>query len=336
MSKRRGISFSLIAKTYYMKKALLVCVSALLYITACTQDVQYPYPVKYFNLTIKSQQVKMAYMDVLPAKPNGQSILLFHGKNFNGFYWKDVIPFLTEAGYRVIVPDQVGWGKSSKPNIHYSFFMLANNNAWLLDSLHINNVVVLAHSMGGMLAARFCLMYPQRVTKLVLENPIGLEDYAAFVPYQTLEALNKKEAAATYETIKKYQQSYYPVWKDEYEPYVKAQAEQLKDPNYPRIAFVNALTTQMIYEQPVVYLLDSIRTPTLLIIGQADRTVVGKDQLSEEQKKVYGNYPLLGRRAHEHIRNSKLVELPGVGHIPHVQAFAQFRESVLNFLQGTP
>ena len=111
----------------------------------------------------------MAYMDVKPTKANGEAVILFHGKNFNGFYWKDVIPFLTEAGYRVIVPDQIGWGKSSKPNIHYSFFMLANNNARLLDSLGINKVIVIAHSMGGMLATRFALMFPQRVTKLIAD-----------------------------------------------------------------------------------------------------------------------------------------------------------------------
>src|SRR4051812_21530296 len=90
-----------------------------------SQDVNYPYPVSYFNLQIEGQNVKMAFMDVKPSTANGQSVILFHGKNFNGYYWKNVVPFLTQAGYRVIVPDQVGWGRSSKPNIHYSFFMLA-------------------------------------------------------------------------------------------------------------------------------------------------------------------------------------------------------------------
>jgi pimeloyl-ACP methyl ester carboxylesterase len=317
-----------------MKRGVIIIYLLTVFTTCFSQHVQYPYPVNYFNINIENQDVKMAYMDVKPAKPNGETVMLLHGKNFNGFYWKDVIPFLTEAGYRVIVPDQVGWGKSSKPNMHYSFFMLANNNARLLDSLGIKKVNVIAHSMGGMLATRFVLMFPQKVDKLIYENPIGLEDYSQFVPYQTLETLYQKESKASYESIKKYQQTYYPVWKDEYEPYVKAQAEQLNDPNFSQIAFVNALTYQMIYEQPVVHSFDSVRVPTLLIIGQADRTVVGKDQLNEQQKKVYGNYRLLGRRTREHIKNSKLVELTGVGHIPHIQAFPLFKQNVLQFLQG--
>lgn len=271
-------------------------------------------------------------MDVKPAKPNGESVILFHGKNFNGYYWKEVIPFLTDAGFRVIVPDQIGWGKSDKPILHYNFFMLANNNARLLDSLGIHKVNVVAHSMGGMLATRFTVMYPNRVKKLVLENPIGLEDYSAFVAYKTLNELYKGEANQTYESIKKYQQSYYPVWKEEYEPLVAAQAAQLKETDFKQIAMVNAITYQMIYEQPVVYSFDSIKVPTLLIIGQADRTVVGKNLLTEDQKKVYGNYPLLGRKTHRHIKNSTLVEVPGVGHIPHIQVLPVFKHNVLAFL----
>ena len=143
-----------------MKKAVLF-LFVLISSFSFAQDVTYPFPISYFSLNIEGQDVQMAYMDVKPATSNGETVILFHGKNFNGFYWKDVIPFLVQAGYRVIVPDQVGWGKSSKPDIHYSFFLLANNNAKLLDSLLINKVTVIAHSMGGMLATRFTVMYPQ-------------------------------------------------------------------------------------------------------------------------------------------------------------------------------
>jgi len=314
-----------------MKKIIFVVFLFVSFISF-SQDIVYPYPVNYFNINIEGQNAKMAFMDVKPSTANGKTVLLFHGKNFNGYYWKDVIPFLTKAGYRVIVPDQIGWGKSSKPILHYNFFMLANNNAKLLDSLRIKKVIVVAHSMGGMLATRFSLMFKEKVQKLVLENPIGLEDYSAFVPYKPLDELYKNELNQTYESTKKYQQSYYPAWKEEYEPYVKAQAEQLKDTNFAQTAMVNAITYQMIYEQPVVYSFDSLRVPTLLIIGQADRTVVGKNNLSDEQKKIYGNYPLLGRKTNAHIKGSKLVEIPGVGHIPHIQVPAIYRQKLLSFL----
>ncbi|RYY59618.1 MAG: alpha/beta hydrolase, partial [Chitinophagaceae bacterium] len=70
------------------------------------QPVTYPYPVGHMTLTIEQQRVKMAFMDVRPeAQSNGRTVLLLHGKNFNGFYWKDVIRYLSGAGYRVLVPD---------------------------------------------------------------------------------------------------------------------------------------------------------------------------------------------------------------------------------------
>ena len=184
-----------------------------------------------------------------------------HGKNFNGYYWKNLISFLTANGYRVIVPDQVGWGRSGKPNIHYSFHLLAANTKQLLDSLHVSQTHVIGHSMGGMLAARFALMYPQDVNKLIFEDPIGLEDYKTFVPYQPVEKQFEKELKASYESYKKYQQGYYPAWKPEYEQYVAAQAEALSKPDFEQTAWANALTYQMIYEQPVVYEFKNINLP---------------------------------------------------------------------------
>lgn len=275
----------------------------------------------------------MSYMDVLPDSPNGKNVILFHGKNFNGYYWKDVIEFLKNDGYRVIVPDQIGWGKSSRANIHYSFHLLAMNSRKLLDSLNMNKVIVIGHSTGGMLAARFALMYPERSEKLILEDPVGLEDYRTFVPYQTLEELDQKELKATYESYKKYQMTYYPEWKPEYEQYVQAQAADLYKDNFPQIAWANALTYQMIYEQPVCYEFENIKMPALLIIGQADRTILGKDILSDEVKEQHGQYPDLGKKTRDKIPDSKLVEMPDVGHIPHVQDLPAFQKAVEDFLK---
>jgi pimeloyl-ACP methyl ester carboxylesterase len=295
-------------------------------------SVKYPFPVKYLPLTLEKQTVKMAYMDIAPEKANGETVILFHGKNFNGFYWKNVVPMLTKRGFRVIVPDQIGWGKSDRPNLHYSFHQLAENNKKLLDSLNVKKVNVIGHSMGGMLATRFALMFPETVAKLILENPIGLEDYRTFVPFEALEKVEQNELKATYESYKNYQKSYYPEFKPEYEQYVEAQAADLKLKNFQQIAFINALTFQMIYQQPVVYEFENIRAPTLLIIGQEDRTVVGKNKVPKEIVNNYGQYPQLGKLTKSKIKNSQLVELAGIGHIPHVQAPEKFEKAVVAFL----
>ena len=318
----------------YLLPCFLILIFSQIVFAQTPTDVKYPSAVKYFPLTIERQNVKMAYMDVQPDKPNGECFILFHGKNFNGYYWKNVIPMLTSRGFRVIVPDQIGWGKSDRPNLHYSFHQLTDNNKKLLDSLNLKKVVVLGHSMGGMLATRFTLMFPDTVSKLILENPIGLEDYRTFVPYAPLEMLEQNELKATAESVENYQKSYFPVWKSEYQQYAAAQAADLKLKNYPQVAFVNALTYQMIYEQPVVYEFGNIKVPTLLIIGQADRTIVGKNRVPKGIVNDYGQYPRLGRATRDKIKDAKLVEIEGVGHIPHIQTPDEFERAIADFLQS--
>ncbi len=75
----------------------------------------YPYPVSLLPLVNDGEPVRMAYMDVAPAQPNGRTVVLLHGRNFPASYWAPVIKTLNDAGYRVVVPDQFGFGKSSKP-----------------------------------------------------------------------------------------------------------------------------------------------------------------------------------------------------------------------------
>jgi pimeloyl-ACP methyl ester carboxylesterase len=233
----------------------------------------------------------------------------------------------------VIVPDQVGWGKSDKPNIHYSFHLLAANTKKLLDTLGIQKIHLIVHSMGGMLGTRFTLMYPQMVEKLIYENPIGLEDYKTFVPYHSIDVQYENELKADIESLKRYQQSYYPQWRPEYDQYVTAQYESLQYPDFKTATWASALAYQMIYEQPVLYEFKNITTPTLIIIGQADRTVVGKNLLPKEIATHHGQYPQLGRMLHQLIKTSRLVELQSVGHIPHIQSPAEFRDNVLSFLR---
>jgi len=296
--------------------------------------IDYGFPVKRFAIDVEGQHVSMAYIDVAPSRtPTGRSVVLLHGKNFSGFYFRRVIDALRADGYRVIVPDQIGFGKSSRPEVAYSFHWLANNTKLLLDSLGIGRTVVLGHSMGGMLATRFALMYPDRVSELVLEDPIGLEDYRAFVPYTTMDQKLKGELSASPESVRKYfQTSYFPQWKPEYEALVDTASAYTKGPNFPVAAKVSALTSEMIYQQPVCYEWGRIRTPTLLIVGTADRTIVGKNLLKPEVVAEHGRYDRLGKETATKIPGSKLVELPGIGHIPHVEVFDAFISEVRAFL----
>jgi len=333
-----------------MKALIKVCVISSLFIAVVAKaqqpsikaydidltNYQYPYPVQFITLNIQDEVLKMAYMDVKPANANGHVVMLFHGKNFNGAYWGQTAKVLSENGYRVIIPDQIGFGKSSKPqHIQYSFQLLCQNTKAILDTLGIEKVSVLGHSMGGMVATRFTLMYPERVEKFILENPIGLEDWKVKVPYQSVNDRYQQELKKDYNSLKKYQQEsyYHGIWKPEYDKWLEVPAGWTLSKDYPRIARNSALTYDMIFTQPVCYEFQNIKVPTLLIIGQLDRTAIGKNLVSEDVRKTLGNYPELGKLTHEKIRGSKLVELDGVGHAPHIEAFDEFIQPLLQFLR---
>ena len=79
---------------------------------------------------------------------------------------------------------------------------------------------------------------------------------------------------------------------------------------YPRLAMSSALTYQMIYEQPVCWEFADIKAKTLLVIGQADRTVVGKGRVKKELLSMVGQYPELGRKMVKLIAGATLVEIP--------------------------
>lgn len=306
------------------------------------KNYQYPYPVSFFALNSQqsageAQALKMAYMDVPPAKGSGnaKTVVLMHGKNFNGAYWRDTIKALSTAGYRVIVPDQIGFGKSTKPVAYqYSFQQLANNTKQLLDSLAVDKASIVGHSMGGMLATRFSLMFSDATEQLVLINPIGLEDWKTKVPYASVDAIYKATLATGYEQIKQYQlSSYYDnKWKPGYDEWVNLLAGITSDKNYPLFAWNAALTADMIFTQPVVYEFNQVSMPTLLIIGTRDRAALGKDRVSDEVKATLGRYDQLGKQTAKTIPNATLVELDDVGHMPHIEAFERFITPLVSFL----
>ena len=299
-------------------------------------NYQYPYAVSTIALQIQEQDLKMAYMDVEPENYNGKNIVLFHGKNFNGAYWKTTIEALSKEGFRVIVPDQIGFGKSSKPaHFHYTFQQLAENTKALLDTLDIKKTAILGHSMGGMLATRFTLMYPDTAEKLILENPIGLEDWKLKVPYKPVQWWYSNELKKNYDGIKKYQLvNYYDnKWKPEYDQWVNLLAGWTLNSDYERIAWNAALTYDMIFTQPVVYEFKNIAAPTLLIIGTRDRTALGKPLVSDEVRKTMGLYDELGKRTQKEIPNAQLVELENVGHLPHIEKFDSFINPLIKFLK---
>nr|WP_156648914.1 alpha/beta hydrolase [Massilia sp. Leaf139] len=298
----------------------------------------YPAPVQKFSFTSQGAKLHMAYMDIAPTgKANGRTVVLLHGKNFCGATWDASMKALSDAGYRVVVPDQIGFCKSSKPrHYQYSFQQLAENTRALLESIGVKGpVTMMGHSTGGMLAVRYGLMFPQQTEQLVLVNPIGLEDWKALgVPSLGVDKWYQRELQTTADKIRNYEKATYYVnqWKPEYEPPVQMLAGMYRGPGKDIVAWNSALLYDMIYTQPVVYEFPQLTMPTLLLIGLKDSTAIGKDAAPEALRPKLGNYPELAQRTAKAIPKATLVSFPDMGHAPQMQDPKAFHAALLKGL----
>jgi pimeloyl-ACP methyl ester carboxylesterase len=283
------------------------------------EDVPYPYPVQHLSLTLYGHDVRMAYMDV-PAtgSANGRTVVLLHGMNFYGEYWAATIDVLRKAGFRVVVPDQVGFGRSSKPIMPYTLSDMAMNTRKLLETLGVQKAAIVGHSMGGMVATRFALLYPDATERLVLYNQIGLIDARLQRPPAATDQVYKQLLGETYDQVYRGIARYFPtgVVPNDVEKYVLRQYGWTLSGNWPEAAMVRALVQQMVYEDPVVYDWPHIKVKTLELGGDKD----GPD------------FPALARHVADTIPGAQLVLIPGVGHVPHFQSPDIFCRELLKFL----
>jgi pimeloyl-ACP methyl ester carboxylesterase len=301
------------------------------------EGFDYPWPVSNYAFHSQGEQLHMAYMDVKPSgTPNGKTVVLFHGKNFCAATWEGTIAKLAAAGYRVVAVDQIGFCKSSKPaRYQFSFQQLAGNTHALLASLGVSRVIVIGHSMGGMLGLRYTLMFPDDVEQLVLVNPIGLEDWKAKgVPWQSIDAWYQQELKTTAEGIREYQRTTYyaGAWDARYEPPVQMLAGLYRGSGHDIVAFNAALTDDMAYTQPVLYEFEKIAAPVLLLIGDKDTTALGKQLATPAVRATLGHYPALAKAAAARFPRAELFEFPDLGHAPQIQAPELFHEALLDGL----
>ncbi|TCL03672.1 pimeloyl-ACP methyl ester carboxylesterase [Sodalis ligni] len=301
------------------------------------QGFTYPYPLHHYSFTSQGTPLAMGYMDIAPqGGANGKTAVLLHGKNFCAATWEDTIKALTQQGYRVIAPDQIGFCTSSKPDHYqYSFQQLAANTNALLRSLGIAKAMVVGHSTGGMLATRYALMYPAEVQRLVLVNPIGLEDWKALgVPYRTPDQWYERELKTSAAGIRQYELTTYYVghWKPAYDRWVDMLAGLNQGPGHKLVAWNSALIYDMIFTQPVVYEFKDLQVPTTLIIGTADTTAIGSDIAPASVKAALGHYDRLGKETVKRIPGGELIEFAGLGHAPQMEEPERFNQTLLRVL----
>jgi len=294
----------------------------------------YPYPVQLLPLVNDGEPLRMAYMDVAPGTPNGRTVVLLHGRNFPSSYWAPIIKTLTGAGYRVVVPDQIGFGKSSKPQGDLHFDTLARNTIALLDHLGIARADVVAHSLGGMLGVRIARAYPDRVSHLVLTAPIGLEDYRLYVPPAATEKIIENENRLTADAYRRQLETNYALKlpPEQVTPFIDSRFNIKDSAEYPRWLRAFASSAQMIYREPVVHEIPLVTQPTLFVMGADDHNAPGKANAPEALRAKMGQNAELAKSLAAKMADARVEVIPDTGHLVFLEAPAKYDRLVLGFL----
>jgi len=290
-------------------------------VSANFEEIPYPYPVHFLELNRFQQDIRLAYMDVPPSgRENGQTVFIQHGMNFYSEAYTPTIKALSAAGFRVIAVDRIGYGKSTKPILPYSFNFVAANMKSLLDELEIDEVAIFGHSMGGMTVSRFAMVYPDITTHVVMVNQIGLTDQRQSRPWRDPFAGG---GTTTYQSILRGHQNYFPLrWPPEHLEFVRRQFGQTMSGEWNRVAQVRRLQGQMLYDDPVVYDWQHIETKALVIGGEEDGLV--------------DDFPTLAHNVNNELQNSTILLYPGVGHAPQIEIPDLFHADLIRFLKSDP
>ena len=294
------------------------------------EECPYPYPSKLLPLNVYGQDVRLAYMDVAPqGNVNGHTVLLLHGNNFGGFYFGNIIDALSKEGFRVVVPDQLGYGRSSKPAIPYNLHDMAANTRKLLEALKIPKVMVVGHSMGGMAAARFATQNPEFTERVVLYNPIGVNDAriarrAPDVNETYKQTLNNTNYPSVKAVLMRYVAHNPAAWNEQFEAYTRVRYASTLGAEWPRLAMAQALITQMLYVDQVVDDWARIQAPTLAFGGAEDMLAGPASVFQERMRFIAASVP---------NGNGRVLLLPGLGHVPHIEAPEKTLPPLIAFLK---
>jgi pimeloyl-ACP methyl ester carboxylesterase len=144
----------------------------------------------------------------------------------------------------------------------------------------------------------------------------------------------QRELKLSAASVRRYEQATYYVgqWKPEYQQWVDMLAGLNAGPGHEVVAWNSALIYDMIMTQPVVYEFGLLKMPTTLMIGTSDTTAIGSDVAPPDVKARIGHYDVLGKQVVKMLHQGRLIEFPGLGHAPQMQAPEEFDRKLVDLL----
>ncbi len=291
---------------------------------AVFENLNYKYPAKKLTLT---NGTTIAYTD----QGKGSETLIFiHGLGSYLPAWNKNIEDLSQ-NYRTIAIDLPGYGKSSKENIQVGMAAYAQTVLQLMDKLKIKQATLVGHSMGGQIAITTALQAPDRVSKLVLAAPAGLETFTEqqkqlfkmTVTPESVQNTSSDKAAANIKI------NFYQMPADA-QFMVDDRLQIANSPDFGNYSKAVAASVAAMVDEPVHDKLTQLQTPTLIIFGEQDALIPNKylnPTLTTQAVAAIGK---------EKIKNSEVVLLPEAGHFVQYEQAEAFNKAVREFLNSNP
>jgi pimeloyl-ACP methyl ester carboxylesterase len=235
--------------------------------------------------------------------PNAPAVVLVHGFSVPYFIWDPTFHFLAASGFRVVRYDLFGRGFSDRPDVEYGMPLYLEQLEELLDALGIQQADLIGLSMGGLIAASFCLDQPGRVGRLVLIGPSGARPIS-LGPLYRLAALPGLGDAL------------FRIAGDEH--MFRAIAQDFFDPEQVRL-FRARYRTQMEFRGFRRAILSTVRNGMLGSFEEAYRRL---GQLQKKVLVIWGENDKTvpfehSRRSREFLPDAQFMPVNRAGHIPH-------------------
>jgi 2-hydroxy-6-oxonona-2,4-dienedioate hydrolase len=286
---------------------LLILVSLFVCLSWASAQTTAPPPIVRADKEVRIYGQKIRYVEA----GTGAPVILLHGLGGNSTNWTLNINVLA-AKYRVIVPDQIGFGQSDKPLINYRVGTYVDFLDRLYNELKIERAVLVGNSMGGWIAALYAIAHPEKVTRLVLVDAAGFAPPKDFDAKQ-LAALNPstRDGVRQLAALVFYNKQLYT--SDTAIDFMLAQRMAAGD-GYTIQSLIESIARR---EDMLDGKLSSIKQPTLLIWGRHD----GLTPLAE-----------FGERFKREIAGAEFIVFEECGHVPMVEKPTEFNAALMKFL----
>ncbi len=288
-------------------------------------EFQTPLPVQHATVN----GVDVAWMDSGEQGQPDVPVVLLHGLSSSMGYWSHNLPELAR-GRRILALDLPGHGASGRPDAAYTPPWFADIVVGFLDEVGVDRAVLVGHSMGGQIALTVALTHPDRVDRLVLAAPAGLETFqpgaTAWMKQYWHEgrALEATEDALriTFETM------VFNHMDTHAERLLEERVRTRDTPTFRGTSVAVSRSVAGMLDHPVADRLGGILTPTLIVYGTDDRMIPNPVFTGGRTRRI-------AEQGRDAIPGAELVMLQGAGHTVMHDDPRGFNDAVLAFLDRT-